>query len=195
VFPQGGGRARLYLGYALDQHKRLNGPDGAQRFLDAFRVRCLPEAEALANARPAGPCHSYGNEDSWTDSPVAEGVVLIGDAAGHNDPIIGQGLSITLRDARIVSDILLSGTDWSPAAFAPYTEERRERMRRLRFVAALGSSLENEFGAMAEARRFRARELQAKDPSLLLWFLSAFVGPDALPTAAFDVSVRERLLA
>jgi 2-polyprenyl-6-methoxyphenol hydroxylase-like FAD-dependent oxidoreductase len=195
VFPQGEGRARLYLGYALDQHKRLNGPDGAQHFLDAFRLPCLPEAEALANARPAGPCLSYGNEDCWTDSPVAEGVVLIGDAAGHNDPIIGQGLSITLRDARIVSDILLSGTDWSPAAFAPYTEERRERMRRLRFVAALASSLENEFGAEAEARRLRARELQAKDPSLLFWFLAAFAGPDAVPAQAFDTSVRERLLA
>ncbi|MGH9889223.1 MAG: NAD(P)/FAD-dependent oxidoreductase, partial [bacterium] len=143
---------------------------------------------------PAGPCHSYGNEDSWTDSPVAAGVVLIGDAAGHNDPIIGQGLSITLRDVRIVSDLLLAGGDWSPAAFAPYTEERRERMRRLRFAAALHSRLENEFGPEAEARRLRASELQLKDPSLALWFVAAFVGPDALPAAAFDDSVRERLL-
>jgi len=195
VFPQGGGRARLYLGYALEQHKRLTGPDAAERFLEAFRIPGLPEAEALANARPAGPCHSYGNEDSWTDSPVADGVVLIGDAAGHNDPIIGQGLSITLRDVRIVRDIVLANKDWSSASFLPYTEERRERMRRLRFVAALGSSLENEFGAVAEERRVRARELQAKDPSLALWFLSAFVGPDALPPEAFDLSVRERLLA
>jgi len=195
VFPQGGGRARLYLGYALEQHKRLTGPDAAERFLETFRLTCLPEAEALANARPAGPCHSYGNEDSWTESPVSEGVVLIGDAAGHNDPIIGQGLSITLRDVRIVSDILLSSTDWSPAAFSPYTEERRERMRRLRFVAALDSSLENEFGPEAESRRARARERQAQDPSLLGWFLAAFVGPDALPAAAFEASVRERLCA
>ncbi len=195
VFPQGGGRARLYLGYALEQHKRLTGPDSAQRFLEAFRLRSLPEAEALANARPAGPCHSYGNEDSWTDDPVADGVVLIGDAAGHNDPIIGQGLSITLRDVRLVSEILLANTDWSPASLAPYSEERRERMRRLRFVASLDSSLENEFGAEAVARRSRARELQAKDPLLALWFLSAFTGPDALPAEAFDASVRERLLS
>ena len=195
VFPQGGGRARLYLGYALDQHKRLTGPDAAQRFLEAFHLRCLPEAEALANARPAGPCHSYGNEDSWTDAPVADGVVLIGDAAGHNDPIIGQGLSITMRDVRIVSDILLSSADWSPAAFVPYTEERRERMRRLRFVAALDSSLESEFGPEPTARRERVREMQAKDPMLGLWFLAAFAGPDSLPSEAFDASVRERLLA
>ena len=31
---------------------------------------------------------------------------------------------------RIVRDILLGGSDWSPAAFAPYVEERRERMHR-----------------------------------------------------------------
>lgn len=195
VFPQGKGRARLYLGYALEQHKRLTGPDAAQRFLESFHLRCLPEAESLANARPAGPCHSYGNEDTWTDAPVADGVVLIGDAAGHNDPIIGQGLSITMRDVRIVSDILLGGTDWSPAAFASYTAERRERMCRLRFVAALDSSLESEFGPEAAKRRERVHELQAKDPMLALWFLAAFAGPDALPAEAFDPSIRERLLA
>ncbi len=195
VFPQGNGRARLYLGYAVAQRRRFAGPDGAARFLDAFRLRCSPEADALAGARVAGPCRSYGNEDSWTDAPVADGVVLIGDAAGHNDPIIGQGLSITLRDVRIVRDILLAGADWTPAAFAPYCEERRERMRRLRFVAALDASLENEFGPEAEARRARARARQAEDPSLMMWFLAAFAGPDALPAESFDDSVRARLLA
>jgi len=195
VFPQGDGRVRLYLGYSLEQRQRLNGPDATEHFLAAFRLTGVPEADALANARPAGPCQAYGNEDTWTDAPVTDGVVLIGDAAGHNDPIIGQGLSITLRDVRMVSDILLAGTDWSPAAFASYAEERHERMRRLRFVAALVSSLENEFGAAAEARRLRARALQENDPSLLYWFLAAFAGPDAMPPTAFEPSIRERLLA
>jgi 2-polyprenyl-6-methoxyphenol hydroxylase-like FAD-dependent oxidoreductase len=195
VFPQGNGRARLYLGYALEQHKRLTGPDAAQHFLEAFRLRCLPAARSLADAQPAGPCHSYGNEDTWTDDPAADGVVLIGDAAGHNDPIIGQGLSISLRDVRIVRDILLASDDWSHAAFAPYRDERRERMRRLRFTAALDSSLMNEFGPKAEARRVRARARQTSDPSLALWFLAALVGPDALPPQAFEDRVREQLLA
>ena len=172
-----------------------DGPDAAERFLDAYRLRGLPESAALANARPAGPCHAYGNEDTWTDAPLADGVVLIGDAAGHNDPIIGQGLSITLRDVRLVRDILLAGTDWSPHAFLSYVDERRERMRRLRFVATLGAILQNEFGPAAEARRERARDLQMADPSLGFWFLAAFVGPDALPADAFDDSVRARLLA
>jgi 2-polyprenyl-6-methoxyphenol hydroxylase-like FAD-dependent oxidoreductase len=195
IFPQGNGRIRLYLGYALAQRQRLNGPDAADRFLAAYRLRGLPDADALSGATAAGPCHAYGNEDTWTDAPVADGVVLIGDAAGHNDPIIGQGLSITLRDVRLVRDVLLGGSDWSPAAFAPYAEERRERMRRLRFVAALDSTLENEFGPAAEVRRAQARRRQSEDPSLVQWFLAAFAGPDAMPAEAFDESVRARLLA
>jgi 2-polyprenyl-6-methoxyphenol hydroxylase-like FAD-dependent oxidoreductase len=195
IFPQGGGRARLYLGYALAQHKRLTGADAAARFLDAFRLRCLPEAEVFASARPAGPCHSYGNEDTWTDAPLAPGVVLIGDAAGHNDPIIGQGLSITFRDVRLVRDALLASDEWSPGAFAGYTEERRERMRRLRFSAQMTAELENEFGPEAEARRGRASERLAADPSLALWLLAAFAGPETLPAQAFEPSVRARLFA
>lgn len=193
IFPQGGGRARLYLGYALAQHKRLTGPDAAARFLDAFELRSLPEAEVFTQARPAGPCHSYGNEDTWTDSPAAPGVVLIGDAAGHNDPIIGQGLSITFRDVRLVSEALLASDDWSTAAFAGYAEERRERMRRLRFAASMAASLENEFGPEAEARRGRAGERLAADPTLGLWLFAAFAGPEALPEQAFEPAVRERL--
>ena len=193
VFPQGSGRIRLYLGYALAQRQRLNGADAAERFLDAYRFHHVPGSEAIANARPAGPCQAYGNEDTWTDAPVADGVVLVGDAAGHNDPIIGQGLSITMRDVRLVRDVMLAGGDWSPAAFTPYVEERGERMRRLRFVAALDSSLQNEFGPVAEARRARAAELQAGDPSLLQWFYAVFVGPEMLPAEAFDDSVRRRL--
>jgi 2-polyprenyl-6-methoxyphenol hydroxylase-like FAD-dependent oxidoreductase len=195
VFPQGSGRIRLYLGYALAQKQRLTGPDAAERFLDAYRFRHVPGSAAIANARPAGPCQAYGNEDTWTDAPVADGVVLVGDAAGHNDPIIGQGLSITMRDVRLVRDVMLDGGDWSPAAFTAYVDERRERMRRLRFVAALDSSLQAEFGPEADARRARAAELQALDPSLLQWFYAVFVGPDMLPAEAFDDSVRRRLCA
>ena len=194
AFPQGNGRIRLYLGYSSDQPQRLAGEGGQQAFLDAFRLKSLPGSEHLANARPAGPCNSYPNQDTWTDEPYAEGVVLIGDAAGYNDPIIGQGLSITYRDVRTVRDVLL-GDDWSPAAFAPYGEERRERMRRLRFTATLQSRLENEFGEEAEARRKRAHERRAADPMLMLPALATMLGPEKIPSAAFEDDIMDRTLA
>lgn len=195
VFPQGNGRIRLYLGVSTGNSHLVAGEGARQRFLDAFRLNTCPGSEHLASARPAGPCHAYPNEDTWTDEPFVEGCVLIGDAAGHNDPIIGQGLSITYRDVRIVSEIMLAGDDWSPAAFAPYAEERAERMRRLRFVAALASMIDSEFGPEAEERRRRVAANRAKDPNLTLAAPSTMVGPENVPSSAFDQEIIEKTLA
>ena len=166
MFPQGDGRARLYLGFGLDQPRRFTGPGGPQAFLDAFRFECMPDSEALADATPVSPCATYANEDTWVDVPVRDGVVLIGDAAGWNDPITGQGLSIAMRDVRVVSEMLQASDDWSAAAFAPYVEERRERMRRLRFGASLQAAIYNEFGPDAAARRLRAWSRFEAEPEL-----------------------------
>lgn len=195
VFPQGGGRIRLYLGYATEQAKRFAGAQGPQAFLDAFRLACVPRSEHLAAARPAGPCNSYPNEDTWTDVVCRPGLLLIGDAAGSNDPIIGQGLSITLRDVRLVRDALQAQRDWSPGLFEPYAAERAERMRRLRFTASLIASLQNEFGPAARERRLRVRDLQMQDPTLALPLMSTLMGPDAIPAEVFEEPVRARLLA
>jgi len=195
AFPQGSGRVRLYLGYSTDQARRLTGAQGPRAFLDAFRLRSVPGSEHLAAARPAGPCNSYPNEDSWTDQPYRDGAVLIGDAAGSNDPIIGQGLSITMRDVRLVRDILLGEPNWSRAIFEPYARERAERMRRLRFSASVVSTLNNEFGPAARARRGRVRDRQMQDPTLLLPLIAAFIGPDSVPAETFEESTRQRLFA
>ena len=135
VFPRAHGRARLYLLHDLAQRGASPGRTGEARFLDAFALRCLPDADVFRSARPAGPCAFYPMNDTWTDGPCAPGVVLIGDAAGWNDPIIGQGLSIALRDVRMVADVVRAGPERSVAAFTPYVQERRERMRRLRIAA------------------------------------------------------------
>ena len=194
AFPQGDGRVRLYGGYALEQRKRFSGVDGARNFLDALRMNCSPDNKFLADATPAGPLLSYFNNDSWTDEPFAEGVVLIGDAAGWNDPIIGLGLSITYRDVRIVTDIMKAGEDWSPNAFKPYAEERTERMRRLRFVAALTATIDMEFDSAARERRRKYHERLATDMSLGMHGVAVLAGPEALPPETFTDAYRARVL-
>jgi 2-polyprenyl-6-methoxyphenol hydroxylase-like FAD-dependent oxidoreductase len=195
VFPQSATRARLYIDYGIDQKRRFAGEDGAARFLEAFRLSVLPLSECLANGTPAGPCNSYGNEDTWTDSPLAPGVVLIGDAAGHNDPIIGQGLSITYRDVRIVRDLMLDNRgNWSASSFAPYAEERHERMRRLRTTASMFSILYAEFGARARERRVRFREHRAKGAIVDLGPVS-FMGPELFPAEMFSAELLDRVRA
>ena len=194
AFPQGGGKVRLYGGYALDEARRFKGEDGPRRFLDAFAVNCAPANRHLVAGKPAGPLHAYINADAWTDEPFAHGVVLVGDAAGWNDPIIGLGLSITYRDVRIVSDILKASDDWSVAAVAPYAEERAERMRRLRIAARLQSAIDMEFGPAAQARRQRYHEEGALDPSLKMHGIAVMAGPEAAPPETFTEAHRRRVL-
>jgi 2-polyprenyl-6-methoxyphenol hydroxylase-like FAD-dependent oxidoreductase len=194
AFPQSATRVRLYICYGIEDKRRFAGADNQARFLDAFRLSTVPGSEYLANSTPAGPCNSYGNEDTWTDQPCAPGVVLIGDAAGHNDPIIGQGLSITYRDVRIVRDLMLGSRDWTPATFRPYAEERKERMRRLRLTASTFSILSVEFGPQAIERRRKIREERANNSFPDLGPV-AFVGPEVLPAELFDEQILDRLRA
>ncbi len=128
------------------------------------------------------------------DSPVGEGVVLIGDAAGRNDPIIGQGLSITHRDVRLVRDALLGERNWRPAVFSDYVAERRERMSRLRTCARMTALRSSEFGPDADRRRAEIRQRITADGSLGMPFAAAFLGPESLPAEVFETPFVERVM-
>ena len=195
IQPQTSGRGRLYLMYAADQLRRFTGATAARDFLANFVLGCVPHWDGIAGAKPAGPCAVYPMNDTWMDCPVADGVALVGDAAGYSDPHFGQGLSVAARDARVVSDLLLASNDWSPTALKPYVEERAERMRRLRFSTAMLVTLRGEFTAEARERRRRARQRMRANPELALWYRAGAVGPEAVPASAFDDCVRERLFA
>ena len=82
MFHQGGGRARLYVCQGRSGQRRFAGPDGAAQFLAAWKPGCYPLSELVAEGIPAGPCATYPGDDTWTDTPFADGVVLVGDAAG-----------------------------------------------------------------------------------------------------------------
>jgi 2-polyprenyl-6-methoxyphenol hydroxylase-like FAD-dependent oxidoreductase len=195
VFPQGGGRIRLYAAHGLDQSNRFTGEGAVERFLAAFDLSSLPCGDALVRARPAGPCHGYPNNDVWIDNPVAPGIVLIGDAAGHNDPSAGQGISIALKDARLVSEALAANGTWSPEIFADYVSERHERMRRLRFSGRLLAIYRMEFTDEARLRREKGRARMATEPELALPFAALQKGPFAVAGEAFSQSVWDRLLS
>jgi 2-polyprenyl-6-methoxyphenol hydroxylase-like FAD-dependent oxidoreductase len=194
VFPRGDGHARLYLLHARGRGRPFAGRDGAIAFLRAFRLRCLPETVSMESAEAAGPCAAFPMHDSWTDEPFTDGAVLIGDAAGFNDPIIGQGLAIALRDARVVAELLGSEADWSTAAVRHYGAERAERMRRLRLTAALATDLRCTFTDEGRERRGRVFERFERDRRERLPLAAAVVGPDRLSAEVFKPEAASRLL-
>jgi len=193
VFPQGGGKIRIYADYAYNGQARFNGPDGAAELLGALNLPEVRNSAAVANAQPIGPCRSYPSQDAWVDDPCADGAVLIGDAAGYNDPILGQGLSITLRDARMVGELMVADDDWRTELFQPYVEERRERLRRLRFTASVITTLNARFEPEDVERRTMAFQRMAEDPGLGILLLAVFGGPERLPAECFTEQFYEKL--
>jgi 2-polyprenyl-6-methoxyphenol hydroxylase-like FAD-dependent oxidoreductase len=70
----------------------------------------------LDSLRIEGPLAGFESACWWVDRPYRDGVALIGDAAAAPDPFFGNGLSLSLRDVRVLSQRLLGSPDWDAAA-------------------------------------------------------------------------------
>jgi 2-polyprenyl-6-methoxyphenol hydroxylase-like FAD-dependent oxidoreductase len=195
VFPRAGAKARLYLLHGTDQKGRFSGPGRQARFIEAFQLRCIPNSQMFAAATPSQSCAFYPMNDAWTDGPVLPGAVLIGDAAGWSDPVIGQGLSIAFRDARMVRDVLRSSEDWGPKTFEPYVREREVRMARLRVSGNVRTTINMTFTERGARRRIAYAAAWPHDEVLAGSRLATFKGPFAVPERSFDPDVIERIFA
>jgi 2-polyprenyl-6-methoxyphenol hydroxylase-like FAD-dependent oxidoreductase len=195
LFHQGNGRARAYVCPGVSGQHRFSGPTGTQKFLDACAIECYPWSDQVAAATPIGPCATYPGDDTWTAEPYADGVVLIADAAGHNDPIIGQGLSIALRDVRTVRDLVLDGARTSDA-FASYGAERMSRMERLRLIAdVVAVALAEDADNRAARRAYLVERMGNMDPEVMGLLLGSFAGPETIPDELVDRTLLDRIRA
>jgi 2-polyprenyl-6-methoxyphenol hydroxylase-like FAD-dependent oxidoreductase len=183
LFPQGGGRVRAYLCYQHDA-PRLSGESAFSRFVEGCIETGTP-AEFYSGLNLAGPLATFDGADNWIEHPYREGIALIGDAAATSDPTWGQGLSLTLRDARVLTDFLRADNDWDAAAHA-YAAEHDRYYRVIHSVEDWQSQVFFERGPLADDIRKRALPKLAMDPSRL---------PDHIisgPDIEFDASVRAR---
>ena len=195
-FPQGGGRARLYLCVPTKQRDRFLGRAAAQRFLDAVgTIRCLPRAERWSRARPAGPCATFTCEDSHVDRVGVPGVVLIGDAGGYNNPLIGQGQSLAVRDAGSLADVLLADGLASQAGLEAYGAERTERLRRARIAALIEVWANHSFEVQDPEERQLRYNRAFSDEVLRGLMEGQMLGFESLEHIPSDSEARERLLA
>jgi 2-polyprenyl-6-methoxyphenol hydroxylase-like FAD-dependent oxidoreductase len=191
LFPQGSGRVRGYLGYGAYEMSRLQGMGDAERFVDEC-VRIGIPRESFAGVRAMGPLASFDMTetwvDTWVDNPYRHGLALIGDAAASTDPTWGQGLSLTLRDARVLAEKLIASQDWDAAGQA-YAREHDHYLNSALKVQDWLFDILFELGPDADARRARALPLLAREPDRMPDH--NFSGPD-LPS---DDSVRRRFFA
>lgn len=192
-FRQEDNQLRVYLMFGTGDRNRYAGPGGLGRFLRETNMKCLPYGEAISRATPIGPLATYPGDDTWTPAPFAPGVVLVGDAAGWNNPIIGQGLSIAMRDVRMVRDAIRDAGLGS-IAFEAYGIERMERMRRLR-TAAVTFSAALTHGDNRHARRAKFFELLQTDPVMQAFMGALHAGPENAPPEAYDGRLQQLIEA
>ena len=189
-FPQGQGRVRAYFGHHKDAREgRLAGAAALPTFVDEC-VRLGVPAAWLAGARAAGPLATFEGADAWVAHPYRDGVALVGDAAATSDPTWGQGLSLTLRDVRVLRDALLAHEadgDWDAAGRA-YAEQHDRYHRTLHTIEDWMTTLFMEVGPEADARRGRVLPRMMADPTILPGNV-LFDGPDVV----LDEAARARL--
>jgi len=174
LFPQGGGRARAYFCYHKGSRTRIQGDSDFADFIESSK-RAGADPSWYDGAKAAGPLASFDGADTDTKHPFHGGVALIGDAASTSDPSFGQGLSMTLRDARVLRDKLLANGDWDAAGHA-YAEDHDQYCRSVHDVVGWYTDIFLATGPEADARRGRAMPLIAQDPTRQPDLL--FSGPD-----------------
>jgi 2-polyprenyl-6-methoxyphenol hydroxylase-like FAD-dependent oxidoreductase len=177
ILPQGDGRVRAYVVTAPDRHIDAQRDLSGEAML-ALLALGLPDG-ALVGATKAGPVGFFPNADTWASEIAGNGVVLIGDAAGANDPSVGHGLSLTFRDVRELRDLLLDGDDWAGAIRA-FAARRQAYFEVLRRHAIWLGTLITEVGPEADERRERVARAREADPSAGGFALIFARGPDGL---------------
>jgi menaquinone-9 beta-reductase len=183
-FPQQGKRVRAYCALPLASGRRLQGSSEVGDFVREC-VRSGAPAAAYGDAKAIGPLATFESTANWADQPYRGGIALVGDAAGTSDPVWGQGLSLTLRDARVLSNHLLSSDDWDAAGRA-YASDHQNYFDTMHNVECWSTDLFVRTGKDADAARERAFPLIIADPTRVPDHLLS--GPD-LPC---DELVRRR---
>lgn len=163
IYPIGSQRFRTYFVSCVAHLARpISGNGHTGEFLDACVDTGVPR-DWFEHARVIGPLAAYPGADTWVDHPCNGGVVLVGDAAAASDPSWGGGLSLTLRDVRVLLHRLLAGDDWDAAAHA-YAFEHDRYYGALHRLHDWLAQLLYERGKMADERRARVLPCLAMEP-------------------------------
>jgi 2-polyprenyl-6-methoxyphenol hydroxylase-like FAD-dependent oxidoreductase len=155
AFPLRDRQCRVYFVYQHGyRERRLSGKGQLAEFVESCVEVGMPR-EWFKGARPAGPLAAFEGADTWVENPSRDGVALIGDAAAASDPSWGGGLSLTLRDVRVLRDELLAHEDWSEAA-SRYAERHDAYYASLHRTESWYQRIIFDVGPEADAVRARA---------------------------------------
>lgn len=131
IAPVEGGLANVNLVVDEARLREVNGDPA--RFFETTLNTIPGMAARLEAGRRTGPVRSVGPLAWDTRSAVADGVLLVGDAAGFVDPFTGEGLFMALRGAELAAEEIpraLGAGGPNPAGLAGYLVRRQAEFGR-----------------------------------------------------------------
>ncbi|MEZ4861023.1 MAG: FAD-dependent monooxygenase [Caldilineaceae bacterium] len=174
-FPLGRQRHRVYFAFSLqDRTRQLCGAQNIPRFISECLQSGVP-TEWFAGGTPAGPLAMFQVAGAWVNEPCRPGVALVGDAAAASNPSFGCGLSLTLRDVRVLSQELLATSHWSEATLA-YARQHDHYYANLRRKEGWLTDLFFALGPTANQRRAHVMPLHRQEPERDVDIVG--IGPD-----------------
>ena len=95
IFPKGKGYANIGIGISGKYSKQKS----AKKYLDEFLNNFYPNSSILTTVSGGVPCAKPIRE------PIANGIMLVGDAAHHINPMTGGGIASGMRGGQIAGEI------------------------------------------------------------------------------------------
>jgi menaquinone-9 beta-reductase len=164
IFPQGDGRVRAYLSFPSEEVRMYSGPKDYQKFI-TDSIELSGWNDYYEPAIPSGLLATFRATESWIDHPYQDGIALLGDAAAMSDPTFGQGLSLTLRDARELSGALKTNEDWENAGHE-YADSHDRYWQTLHTYTGWVSDLFHSWGPENVERKKLALEKRKSNPDV-----------------------------
>jgi len=104
---------------------------GTEAYADMLLATRFPKVAARLQRATRSRMRTCGTFGHWTKTPIADGVLLVGDAATFVDPFTGEGVYFALRGAEIAAETIhtaLRSGDTSQHALRSYSRARQAEL-------------------------------------------------------------------
>jgi geranylgeranyl reductase family protein len=139
IFHMAGGRANVGTGMFEKDFRRIK--PNLHELLDRFVANNPYAQKALKNARPLGRAAGMPfRDDAERVNPVADNLLVVGEAAGVGHPMTGEGIGPAMRSAEMAADVAthaLARGDLSAAGLAAYARRFHKEFDRPHRAALL----------------------------------------------------------